>query len=71
MLAFLAPCLALAQTPQWPTPQDIERMDELKLEDFDVDLRHVELPHKPEGERLTTQELDTAVDSFLSALRER
>lgn len=24
-LAFLAPCLALAQAPQWPTPQDIKR----------------------------------------------
>lgn len=24
-LALLAPCIALAQAPQWPTPQDIER----------------------------------------------
>ncbi len=53
------------------TAQDIERIDELKLEDFDVDLSQVELPQKPEGERLTTQELDTAVESFLSALQER
>ena len=43
----------------------------MKLEDFDVDLSRVELPQKPEGERLTTQELDAAVDSFISALRER
>jgi type IV secretion system protein VirD4 len=53
------------------TAQDIERIDELKLEDFDVDLSAVKLPHKPEGERLTPKELDTAVESFLSALRER
>ena len=53
------------------TPQDIERIDELKLEDFDVDLSRVELPQKAEGERLTTQELDSAVESFLSALQER
>ena len=53
------------------TPQDIERIDEMKLEDFDVDLSGVELPQKPEGERLTTQELDSAVESFLSALQER
>ena len=25
VLACLAPCIALAQAPQWPTPQDIER----------------------------------------------
>lgn len=43
----------------------------MKLEDFDVDLSRVELPQKPEGERLTTQELDSAVESFLSALQER
>ncbi len=24
-LAFLVPCVALAQAPQWPTPQDIDR----------------------------------------------
>ena len=53
------------------TPQDIERIEQLQLEDFDVDLTGVELPQRPEGERLTTQELDAAVDSFLSALRER
>lgn len=53
------------------TAQDIERIEQLKLEDFDVDLSAVQLPEKPEGERLTPQELDTAVESFLSALRER
>lgn len=53
------------------TPRDIERIDQLKLEDFDVDLSRMQLPQKPEGERLTPEELDTAVETFLSALRER
>ncbi len=43
----------------------------MELEDFDVDLSGAEMPQKPEGERLTTQELDSAVESFLSALQER
>jgi type IV secretion system protein VirD4 len=52
------------------TPQDIERIDELTLEDFAVDFGSVVLPEKPEGERMTTAEMDTAVESFLAALRE-
>jgi hypothetical protein len=41
------------------------------LDDFDVDLDQVVLPQKAEGERLTTEELDAAVESFIAALRER
>ena len=52
------------------TPQDIDRLDELTLEDFAVDFDKVVLPEKPEGERMTTEEMDTAVQSFLAALRE-
>ena len=44
---------------------------ELTLADFDVDLDQVVLPQKAEGERLTTDELDAAVESFIAALRER
>lgn len=51
------------------TTEDIERIDELKLEDFEVDLSGVQLPQKAEGERLTDQELDASVDSFFSALQ--
>lgn len=52
------------------TPQDIERIDELTLEDFAVDFGKVVLPKKAEGERMTAQEMDTAVESFIAALQE-
>ncbi|MGE3775522.1 MAG: type IV secretory system conjugative DNA transfer family protein [Gammaproteobacteria bacterium] len=53
------------------TAEDIEHIEQLTLEDFDIDFDKVELPQKSEGERFTKEELDVAVDSFISALRER
>jgi type IV secretion system protein VirD4 len=53
------------------TPEDLEHIDELTLEDFDIDFDRVVLPEKAEGERFTKAELDLAVDSFIDALRER
>ncbi len=53
------------------TAADIEHIEQLTLEDFDIDFDKVELPQKSEGERFTKEELDVAVDSFISALRER
>jgi len=53
------------------TAADLEHIDQLTLEDFDVDFDRVVLPDKAEGERLTKAELDLAVDSFMNALRER
>lgn len=53
------------------TAEDIERIDQLTLEDFDIDFDKVVLPEKAEGERLTKEELDVAVDSFINAFRER
>ena len=53
------------------TPEDLEHIDELTLEDFDIDFDQVVLPEKAEGERFTKAELDVAVDSFINALRER
>ncbi len=53
------------------TMADIERIDELTLEDFDIDFDQVVLPDKAEGERFTKEELDVAVGSFINALRER
>ena len=52
------------------TMEDIERMDELTLEDFDVDFGNLVLPKKEEGERMTTEEMNIAVESFINALRE-
>ena len=49
--------------------QDIERIDQLTLEDFAVDFDKVALPEKAEGERLSSEELQAAVDSFLETLR--
>jgi len=53
------------------TIDDIERLDSIKLEDFAVDFSSIEIPEKSEGERLTSAELHTAVDSFLESLRGR
>jgi type IV secretion system protein VirD4 len=53
------------------TDADIERIDDLTLDDFDIDFSRVELPDKSEGERLTADELNDAVESFLTTLRER
>jgi type IV secretion system protein VirD4 len=53
------------------TVEDIDRLKSLTLEDFAVDFDHVKIPEKADGERLTSQELHTAVDDFLQTLRER
>jgi type IV secretion system protein VirD4 len=50
------------------TIEDIERIEELKLEDFATDFSQVKLP---DAERLTEEDLGVAVQSFLSSLRER
>lgn len=52
------------------TVEDIERIESLTLDDFAADFRKVEIPQKPDGERLTEAELHTAVESFLATLRE-
>jgi type IV secretion system protein VirD4 len=52
-------------------PADIERIDTLTLDDFDIDLSKIQLPDKAEGERLTEREMQVAVESFLSSLKER
>jgi len=51
------------------TAEDIERLDELTLNDFDIDFDRVVLPQKADGERLSSEELQAAVDSFLETLR--
>jgi len=51
------------------TAQDIERIEELTLEDFAVDLDKVVVPQKVDGERLSSEELQAAVNSFLDTLR--
>src|SRR5258708_20541048 len=52
------------------TAEDIERIEELTLEDFAVDFDKVVLPTKAAGERMTAQKTDTPVESLVSRLRE-
>lgn len=58
----------VAHTTREATLEDIEHIDSLTLEDFAVDFDKVQLP---DSGKLTEQELNTAVESFLSTLRER
>jgi len=53
------------------TVEDIDRLESITLEDFDVDFDRVTIPEKPDGERLTSRELQSAVEGFLDTLRER
>ena len=50
------------------TVEDIDRLESLTLEDFAVDFDKVQLPDR---DKLTEQELTTAVDRFLATLREQ
>ena len=53
------------------TAEDIERIDDLTLEDIAIDFDQVLLPEKAPGEPMTAQEMDTAVESFITALKAR
>lgn len=53
------------------TAEDIERLDSLTLDDFAAPLSEVKLPQKGEGERLSPEEMNVAVESFLQSLREQ
>ena len=53
------------------TVADIDRLESLTLEDFATDFSGVTIPEKPAGERLTSEELNTAVESFLESLKAR
>ncbi len=53
------------------TIEDVDRLGSLTLEDFDVDFSQVKVPEKAQGERLTSEELQAAAESFLATLRER
>ena len=52
------------------TLADIDRIESLTLDDFAADFDKVQLPEKAEGERLTSEELKVAAESFLASLRE-
>ena len=52
------------------TVEDIERLESLTLEDFAAPLDQLKLPQKAEGERLTPEEMNAAVESFLQTLQQ-
>lgn len=52
------------------TLEDLDRLDELTLDDFDLELAHVQIPTKSPGERMTEHELQQAAESFIAALRQ-
>jgi type IV secretion system protein VirD4 len=66
--APLAPEEPAPVTSREATEADIERIEQLTLEDFAADFSKVELPS--EG-RLSDTQLQTAVEQFLDSLRER
>ena len=53
------------------TVDDIEHIEQLTLEDFDIDFDKVKLPQKAEGELFSSEELNTGVQSFVTVLLER
>lgn len=52
------------------TLADIDRIESLTLDDFAADFDKVKLPEKSDGERMTSDELRVAAESFLATLRE-
>jgi type IV secretion system protein VirD4 len=53
------------------TVADIDRLDSLTLEDFAVDFDRVKIPKKGDGERLTSEEMNAVVASFVDTLKIR
>ena len=51
------------------TVADIDRIDSLTLDDFDLDPSRTIVPELAEGERMTRVQLDAAVESFLESLQ--
>ena len=51
------------------TMEDLDRLDSLTLEDFEAPLGEIELPQKLDGERLTAEEMNAAVEQFLQTLQ--
>jgi len=52
------------------TVEDLERIENLTLEDFAVDVSKVEVPETQPGERLSEPQMDAVVESFLASLNE-
>jgi type IV secretion system protein VirD4 len=51
------------------TVQDMERIEELTLQDIALTVGKIAVPDKPPGERMTSEEMDAAVESFIAGLK--
>jgi len=56
-------------TTRAATLEDLDRLETLTLDDFEVDFSRIEMPATAPGERLSDRDLDAAVESFLSSLK--
>lgn len=65
----LTPAPEAKSSTREATAADVENIDSIKLEDFAADFSKVKIPENKEGERLSAEELDAAVESFLDSLR--
>lgn len=52
------------------TVEDMERIESLTLEDFEVDVSKVEVPETQPDERLSESQIDAAVERFIASLKE-
>jgi len=66
-----APASAPAGREREPEDEVQVEGNQLRFGELEVDMGRVVLPEKPDNERLTKEELDLAVESFMDALRER
>lgn len=56
-------------TTRAATIEDLERMGNLTLDDFEMDFSRVEMPPTEAGERLSDAQLGAAVEGFLASLK--
>jgi hypothetical protein len=61
------PPLSMTAEIREPTDGDIERIHELKLEDFAIDVDQLQFP--AHGDPMSDSEMTAAVESFISAIR--
>jgi type IV secretion system protein VirD4 len=64
-----APAASETRRSHPATAEDIERIDELTLDDFDIDLSRVQFPDVPPGQRASERDLKAAAESLLAAMK--
>ena len=52
------------------TVEDMERIESLTLEDFELDVSKVEVPETQPDERLSESQIYNAVERFIASLKE-